>query len=228
MDNHTLAKIAKLAMSKKILVIEVTPMEGIEPQNLAKSLGLAPYPLNSNTPPKVYRVVGFDEQILECDSAKLIATSLIPKPTQKMCEGEKVFSLFIPNLDHVPFVELSWHNSLLQKINSKKSSYTEYNQIINHRSTVYYDCWIEYESRNVGDLHEKVASVVNSYETVTTPLEVYKPQIWKVQLRYEYDGEVHKSRTFVHPEYFPVLIWENTSEVEGIEGFSLLGGIRVD
>ncbi len=55
MANHTLANLAKSLMSYKILVTEVSPMQGMEPQTLAASLGLTSYPINSDMPSKVYR-----------------------------------------------------------------------------------------------------------------------------------------------------------------------------
>jgi len=228
MASHTLANLAKSAMSYKVLLTEVTPIDRMEPQILAASLGLTSYPLNSDMPPKVYRVVGIGGQYLNCLSTKIIATSLHPEPTELKCNGEKVFSLLIPRSDHVPFIELSWHHSLLQRITHESTralaEYTEYNTIINRRSTVYTDIWLEYNSRNVGNKHELIADIINGYETFTKDLDTFKPQIWKVQLRYDINGRTYKSSTFVHPEYFPYLIWENKPE----EGFAPVGGIRID
>ncbi|MFC0273555.1 hypothetical protein ACFFIX_19375 [Metabacillus herbersteinensis] len=228
MDNHTLANLAKSVMSYKVLLTEVTPMKGMEPQKLATSLGLASYPLNSDMSSKVYRVVGIDGQHLDCQSTKLIATSLHPEPTELKCENEKVFSLLIPKSDNVPFVELSWHHSLLQRIThgnvGSLVDYTEYNKIINRRSNVYTDVWLEYESRNVGNKHEFIADQILGNETHTKLLDTFSPQIHRVQLRYDINGVEHKSRIWVHPEYFPNLIWENTPE----EGFAPKGGIRID
>ncbi len=89
-----------------------------------------------------------------------------------------MFSLLIPRSDHVPFVELSWHHSLLQTITrggaGTLTEYTEYNRIINRRSTVYTDIWIDpWKSSN----------------------------IWKVQLRYDINGRTHKSDVWHHREY---------------------------
>ncbi|MBY6040619.1 hypothetical protein KUV96_10340 [Bacillus velezensis] len=98
-----------------IYLVPLTPVGSTTQEQTNEALGLIEYPKNAtNTGPlTVYRFLGSHKDQLNCKSTIIISTRLIPKPTDIICDDEKVLSLQIPFKDRIPYTDLTFGDSLL-------------------------------------------------------------------------------------------------------------------
>ncbi len=119
---RTLADLAETALSFKIYLSEVhDPYSGNElGTSLASILGLIPPEEKANARSyKLYRVLGFDKDMLNPDSGKLVALSSKVHPEGFKCVADEVVSTLIRKGIDIPYVELKWHESLSPSCQSK-------------------------------------------------------------------------------------------------------------
>ncbi|MED1780262.1 hypothetical protein P4V43_00325 [Brevibacillus fortis] len=144
-------------------------------------LGLREYPITStptNDPIKIYRYIGTREDALNCDSTILIATRLTPKPEILKCNGEQVLSLMIPFEDQIPYMDITYGDSLIDDFEVIKG-YRKNLCIGNHTQM---DFWFEWFRDVHTDHHldfvphggEKERKSRKTATTATFPVKVYK------------------------------------------------------
>lgn len=118
-NSRTLEEISENKFSVKIYLIPLElDISLVDP--IQKAIGLRRYPKVDDSSPsgeaKIYRYIGTDKTNLNCDSTMIISTNLNPTPENFSCNGEDVFSLLIPAVDQVPYIDLTYGTSLLNDI----------------------------------------------------------------------------------------------------------------
>ena len=119
MTNRSLAQLAAEQTGRRIYLahFEPTLLQAADASaQLADELGLGHYPAGAQRDRvRLYRFLGFDRDSLDCDSTTLIAIAKSTIPEQIICRGDQVSSLLIPHGDRIPFVDLTYGNSLLTR-----------------------------------------------------------------------------------------------------------------
>ncbi|MBT9250396.1 hypothetical protein [Bacillus halotolerans] len=163
-----------------IYLVPLTPAGSTTQEQTNDALGLIEYPENTtNTGPlTVYRFLGSHTEQLNCKSTIIISTRLIPKPTDIICDGEKVLSLQIPFKDRIPYTDLTFGDSLLDDFEVVYGS--RRHLTISNRSGL--DLWFEW-FRDVHTDHAEDFIQNNKHRTrksrkvnvsASFPVKVYK------------------------------------------------------
>lgn len=173
----------------KVYLLPLRPEGNTTEEEMSQMLGLREYPLNSSASVEqlgVYRFLGTNKEDLDCNSTVLIATRLRTTPADQIkCNGEQVVFLKIPFADSVPYMDITYGNSLIHDFNVDYGS--KRHLTISNYSGV--DLWFEW----FRDVH-------GNHQLDFIPHARHKTR---------------KSRRVAVSAYFPVKVYKNNAGEKG-------------
>lgn len=113
-----MSSLGKISENNYLTTYYLQPLDPgtIGTESASDFLGLREYRPNNiplTQPLTIYRVLGTNKDSLDCNSTILISTSVQTEKTNIQCNNEEVVALKIPFEDQVPYLDITYGNSLI-------------------------------------------------------------------------------------------------------------------